>query len=148
MRWYEILALFLGPIVLVELVRLVSDRLKRKDVVTDKKDDTANQIEELRTETSEQFRQVNERMSGFETNLNSMSTTVVAVATFSKAQAYDRIRHLCLQYIKKNKITDKELENLMEMHRGYKKLGGDGFLDRLMYEVNNNIRIVPDDEED
>lgn len=48
----------------------------------------------------------------------------------------DRIKHLGKSYILRGSITSEELEDLHEMHRCYHDLGGNGFLDTLMGNVN------------
>lgn len=58
---------------------------------------------------------------------------------------YDRIRHLCETYIKRGYITTTELKILTDMHQCYHdKLNGNGFLDKLMKEVNDKCekRVV------
>lgn len=55
---------------------------------------------------------------------------------------YDRIKHLGKDYISRGEITTEELEDLIEMHRIYHDdLGGNGFLDRLMKEVQK-LKII------
>lgn len=143
MEWLKIVGVVLGSCVLAALVNLISDRLKRKDAVSDRRDDTADQLEELRAETAEQFEQVDARFGALEGKVETVSTKMDVVALSTKAQAYDRIRHLGLQHIRAGFISADELENLSEMHQAYKQLGGDGFLDRIMAEVNT-LRIKPD----
>lgn len=52
---WSVLSIVLGSGVMVALVNLIGERIKRKDTVHDKRNDTAEQLEELRTETSERF---------------------------------------------------------------------------------------------
>ena len=54
----------------------------------------------------------------------------------------DRIKHLAKGYISRGSKTAEELEDLIEMHHIYKKLGGNGFCDALMEQVRT-IPIVP-----
>lgn len=49
---------------------------------------------------------------------------------------YDRIKHLAKSYISRGWITTEELEDLMEMHKVYHDLGGNGYLDALMDQVH------------
>ncbi len=49
---------------------------------------------------------------------------------------YDRIKHLAKSYISRGWITTEELEDLMEMHKVYHDLGGNGYLDALMGQVH------------
>ena len=51
----------------------------------------------------------------------------------------DRIKHLAKGYIARGSKTAEELEDLIEMHHIYKKLGGNGFCDALMEQV----RTIP-----
>lgn len=63
----------------------------------------------------------------------------------SKAQAYDRIRHLAMQHIKHGEIPEDELRNLTDMYVAYQQLGKpDEFLDRVMEEVYR-LRIKPNE---
>ena len=49
---------------------------------------------------------------------------------------YDRIKHLGKNYITRGEIHTEELEDLIAMHKVYHdKLGGNGFLDSLMHQV-------------
>lgn len=48
----------------------------------------------------------------------------------------DRIKHLGKSYILRGSITSEEMEDLHEMHSCYHDLGGNGFLDTLMSNVN------------
>lgn len=49
---------------------------------------------------------------------------------------YDRIKHLAKSYIARGWITTEELEDLMQMHKVYHDLGGNGYLDKLMEQVH------------
>lgn len=49
---------------------------------------------------------------------------------------YDRIKHLAKSYINRGWITTEELEDLMQMHKVYHNLGGNGYLDALMERVH------------
>lgn len=48
----------------------------------------------------------------------------------------DRIKHLARAYINRGWVTTEELEDLHEMHNCYHDLGGNGFLDTIMGNVN------------
>lgn len=48
----------------------------------------------------------------------------------------DRIKHLGNDYIHRGNITSEELQDLHEMHNCYHDLGGNGFLDTIMNNVN------------
>lgn len=51
--------------------------------------------------------------------------------------AHDRLVYLGLSYIKRGSITKDEYENLEKYLYGpYRKLGGNGSVDRIMVEVN------------
>lgn len=47
----------------------------------------------------------------------------------------DRIKHLAKHYLKDGEISTEDLEDLMRMHKVYKALGGNGYLDQLMTAV-------------
>lgn len=49
----------------------------------------------------------------------------------------DRIKHLGKSYIERGNVSLDELEDLHEMHQCYHDLGGNGFLDQLMKEVDS-----------
>lgn len=49
----------------------------------------------------------------------------------------DRIKHLGNSYIQRGSITSEELQDLHEMHECYHDLGGNGFLDTIMSNVNH-----------
>jgi len=49
----------------------------------------------------------------------------------------DRLRFLCISYINQGWIYEDELEDLINMHKSYKKLGGNGFLDELISKVSD-----------
>ena len=102
MEWWEIAGLILGSGVVVAIVNLASDRLRRKDTVKDRKDDTVDQIEELRAETGEQFVQVERRFKAVESKIDAVSSSTSAIMQSAKAQAYDRIRHLGADTSKKD----------------------------------------------
>lgn len=57
---------------------------------------------------------------------------------------YDRIKHLGKSYIARGWVTVEELEDLNRMHEVYHdpdKLNGNGFLDKLMHQVNTGLDI-------
>lgn len=142
MEWWQIVSVVLGSGVLVAVINLIMKRMERKDAVKDRKDDTAEQLEELRAETSEQFIQVDGRFRSVEKKIDTVAGVMSAIKLSTKTQAYDRIRCMGMQYIKAGEISDEELRNLSEMHEAYKALGGDGFLDKVMAEVYK-LRIKP-----
>lgn len=49
----------------------------------------------------------------------------------------DRVRFLGKQYIANKGVTLEDKENLVEMHKAYKSLGGNGHLDTVMEEVDH-----------
>ena len=49
----------------------------------------------------------------------------------------DRIKHLGNSYIQRGSITSEELQDIHEMHECYHNLGGNGFLDTIMSNVNH-----------
>lgn len=53
----------------------------------------------------------------------------------------DRVKHLGKHYIDVGEITLEDKENLQEMYRAYKGLGGNGHLDTVMTEVNK-LKVV------
>lgn len=136
MEWWQLIAALLGTSGAVELVKFMAERKRRKDAIDDRRYDAAAQLEELRSETAEQFGQIDERIDGMERKVDKVAEDMEAVTFTTKAQAYDRIRHLGMQYIRAGEISEEDLNALIVLHKGYKKLGGDGFLDKVMDEVD------------
>lgn len=58
-----------------------------------------------------------------------------ALVEAQKVLMIDRVRHLSKSYIKQDCITLEDKENLQEMYKAYKSLGGNGHLDMAMSEV-------------
>lgn len=57
---------------------------------------------------------------------------------------HDRLMFLGMKYIEAGRITQGEYENLYKyLYEPYKKLGGNGIVERLMAEVNR-LPVVPD----
>lgn len=55
---------------------------------------------------------------------------------------YDRVKFLGKKYLEKGQVTAEELEDLVEMHRIYHTMGGNGFLDSVMDSVKH-LTIIP-----
>lgn len=129
----EIVGLILGSGVLVAIINQIGNyifgRRKRKDDVEDKNDDIKSQINSMREDISSLISSVSEMVAKIDTVMKN-----------SKAQAYDRIRHLGITYIRAGEVSVEDLRTLTELHEAYKQLGGDGFLDRVMEEVKS-LRI-------
>ena len=60
-----------------------------------------------------------------------------AVVAGLKVLTVDRVRYLGKCYIADGKITLEDKENLQDMYRAYKDLGGNGHLETVMAEVNH-----------
>ena len=58
-----------------------------------------------------------------------------ALAAAQKVLMIDRVRSLGRRYVDAGGITLEDKENIQEMHRTYKALGGNGHLDTIMDEV-------------
>ena len=58
-----------------------------------------------------------------------------AVVAGLKVLTVDRVRYLGKCYIADGKITLEDKENLQDMYRAYKDLGGNGHLETVMAEV-------------
>jgi len=57
---------------------------------------------------------------------------------------HDRIMFLCTKHIERGQISQSEYENLYKyLYIPYKKMGGNGSVERLMHEVDK-LKIVPD----
>lgn len=66
---------------------------------------------------------------------------ISALVQASKVTMVDRVTYLGKVYISQDRITLAEKENLEEMFRAYKALGGNGHLDTVMEEVNR-LKVV------
>ena len=58
-----------------------------------------------------------------------------AVVTAQKLIMLDRVRYLGKKYISEREIALEDKETLVDMHKAYKALGGNGHLDTVMEEV-------------
>lgn len=61
---------------------------------------------------------------------------VDALVTANKVLMIDKVRELGKKYIADGEITLEDKENLREMYKAYKGLGGNGHLDTVINEVN------------
>lgn len=64
-----------------------------------------------------------------------------ALINSQKVTMIDRVRHLAKRYIEQECITLEDKENLEDMFKSYKELGGNGHLDTIMSEVRK-LRVV------
>ncbi|MBS4881351.1 MAG: hypothetical protein KH138_13830 [Firmicutes bacterium] len=60
---------------------------------------------------------------------------LAALVAAQKVLMIDRVRYLGQCYINKGCIRLVDKENLLEMHKAYKALGGNGHLDTVMSEI-------------
>ena len=60
-----------------------------------------------------------------------------ALVDAQKVLMIDRVRHLGQSYIDDQQITLDDKENLEDMYKSYKALGGNGHLDTVMSEVES-----------
>ena len=69
--------------------------------------------------------------------IEKLQKTVNALIVADRTILYDRIKHLAKAYIKRGWIYMEEYEDLKRMHKVYHdELGGNGFLDAIMEEVD------------
>ena len=69
--------------------------------------------------------------------IKALQQTVNALIVADRTILYDRIKHLAKSYIKRGWISVEEYEDLKRMHKVYHDdLGGNGFLDSIMAEVD------------
>ena len=61
---------------------------------------------------------------------------VDALVSAQKVLMVDRVRHLGKSYISEKEISVEDKENLGEMYKAYKALGGNGHLDTIMKEID------------
>lgn len=64
-----------------------------------------------------------------------------ALVDAQKVLMIDRVKHLGKSYIEVGEITFDDKENMVEMHKAYKALGGNGHLDSIMHEVEK-LKVV------
>ena len=71
--------------------------------------------------------------------IEELRSRVDALIIAERESLYDRIKHLAKAHIKKGWISVEDYEDLKRMHKVYHdpdKLGGNGFLDALMSDVD------------
>lgn len=71
--------------------------------------------------------------------IEELRSRVDALIIAERESLYDRIKHLAKAHIKKGRISVEDYEDLKRMHKVYHdpdKLGGNGFLDALMSDVD------------
>lgn len=66
---------------------------------------------------------------------------VDALVVANKVLMIDKVRWLGKKYIAEGEIHLEDKENLKEMYKAYKRLGGNGHLDIIMDEVDN-LKVV------
>lgn len=66
---------------------------------------------------------------------------VDALVDATKVQMIDRVRWLGRGYIEAGQIRLEDKENLKEMYKTYKRLGGNGHLDTIMDEVDH-LKVI------
>ena len=64
-----------------------------------------------------------------------------ALVDAQKVLMIDRVKHLGKSYIEAGEITFDDKDNMAEMHKAYKALGGNGHLDSIMHEVEK-LKVV------
>ena len=66
---------------------------------------------------------------------------VDALIDANKVLMIDKVRWLGKKYISEGEIHLEDKENLLEMHKAYKRLGGNGHLDTIMDEVDR-LKVI------
>jgi hypothetical protein len=66
---------------------------------------------------------------------------VDALVDANKVLMIDKVRWLGKKYISEGEISLEDKENLLEMYKAYKRLGGNGHLDTVMDEVNH-LKVI------
>ena len=67
---------------------------------------------------------------------------LTALVTAQKVIMIDRVRWLGRQYIEVGHITLEDKENIHDMHKAYKALGGNGHLQTIMDEIDRLPVVV------
>ena len=68
-------------------------------------------------------------------------TRVDALVAANKVLMIDKVRFLAKKYISQGQIHLEDKENLLEMYRAYKALGGNGHLDTVIGEIHN-LKVI------
>lgn len=71
------------------------------------------------------------------TKKDRQASELANVVTAQKLIMLDRVRYLGKNHIKDGHISLEDKETLIEMHKAYKALGGNGHLDTVMDEVEH-----------
>ena len=66
---------------------------------------------------------------------------VDALVEANKVLMIDKVKSLGKKYIEEGEIHLEDKENIQDMYKAYKKLGGNGHLDTVMNEVNH-LKVV------
>ena len=75
--------------------------------------------------------------------IKALQNNVTALTVADRTILYDRFKHLAKSYIKRGWISVEEYEDLKRMHKVYHDdLGGNGFLDSIMAEVDKTEKRV------
>lgn len=146
----EIIALISSlSAIIVAGIKFILDRVKRRDYVSEKKHTVQKSLDEFKQETTIQFIKIDNRFETMEEKVQNINSDVGVIVKFNRAQAYDKIRLLGLQAIKRNFIAEDELQTLITIYQAYKnmhtnedQMKTDEFLDKVMAEVYN-LRIKP-----
>lgn len=146
----EIIALISSlSAIIVAGIKFILDRVKRRDYVSEKKHTVQKSLDEFKQETTIQFIKIDNRFETMEEKVQNINSDVGVIVKFNRAQAYDKIRFLGLQAIKRNFIAEDELQTLITIYQAYKnmhtnedQMKTDEFLDKVMAEVYN-LRIKP-----
>lgn len=64
-----------------------------------------------------------------------------ALVDANKLQMIDRVRCLGKKYIADGEIHLEDKENIIEMYKAYKRLGGNGHLETIMAEINH-LKVI------
>ena len=64
-----------------------------------------------------------------------------ALVDAQKVLMIDRVKHLGKHYLEIGEISFDDKENVLEMYKAYKALGGNGHLDTIMNEVDK-LKVV------
>lgn len=91
------------------------------------------------------WKKQDEKEAKSKVDVNDMSNKIDALVDANKVIMVDRVRYLGQNYIVAKKISLESKENLNEMYKAYKALGGNGHLETVMYEINR-LEVVGDKE--
>ena len=131
--------------IIIKLLDLIGERLKRKDQKEDKEDEKTKRLDDLEKEIKELKSEVKDIKQEQAEN----KTATEAVAEGQRVMLKDKLIANAKKYIDRQGISFDELQDWHSMHNAYHALGGNGDLnilrdklDALPITVNKYIQLA------